>query len=259
MKKSLADRIEERMQELGLNVSTAAKRVGKSRDLIRPMLINRERIPRADNLSLIAKALETTPEWLLTGKDAKEAGTQATEQGFTRLNTDHFFENPVSLPIWGEVAAGLWLEVDQLQEQDDLKPSRLLPHPSYPAEAQYVLTVRGESLNLDYPDGSELLCVNLYKANISEQDLRDGDLVIVQRYRPGSNMRETTAKYIFFNRAKNYFELTPNSTDPRHQLPLIVGNGEAAAIEQLPQEENEEIRVLAVVVDGRHPPKRKIR
>ncbi|WP_316859958.1 helix-turn-helix transcriptional regulator [uncultured Cohaesibacter sp.] len=248
MNQTLADRIETRLQDLNLSVTAAAKRVGKSRDLIRPLLLIRSRVPRADNLKLIAEALETSPEWLLEGKGPKEATDRVTP-----TNHDHFFEEQITLPRLGTVAAGLWREYQNTQEFPGEHRSHMSPNPKYPLNAQFTVMVDGPSINKQYPHGSELLCVELAGYGLSVEDLKNNDLVIIERHREDDGTFEYTAKYVFLNFDLNRIEFHPWSTDPNFQKPLVLPEHyrNAPDKEELIQvKDYESVFVKAIVISG---------
>lgn len=131
--------------------------------------------------------------------------------------------NPAAVavvPVIGEVAAGIWLEVDVVDEpRHDPVPSIL--DGRYPPESQFALIVRGPSINKTARDGSTLLCVSL-DSGIA---VNDGDLVIVERTRAQGAMVETTAKFV--RRRNGGYELWPHSTDSRYQEPLFIDEDES--------------------------------
>nr|WP_319513826.1 S24 family peptidase [uncultured Cohaesibacter sp.] len=237
MNQTLADRIEIRLEELGLTVTAAAKRVGKGRDLIRPLLMIRNRVPRADNLGLIAQALETSPEWLLEGKGPKEV----REIGSTvEFDPRPFATEQALVPEVGEVAAGVWLEYNHHHNEPGERLGPFPIDPRYPAAAQFSVRVRGTSINRVVPDGGSLHCVALFESGLSEQDLTNGQLVIVKRTRMQGGLFETTAKRL---RKNGSWELWPDSTDPNWQEPIKV--------EDLHDNEDETVEVMAFVI-GAH-------
>jgi SOS-response transcriptional repressor LexA len=132
--------------------------------------------------------------------------------------------------VVGEVAAGVWIQVDDTDLQYDQSP--FPADPRFPAEAQYDLVVRGTSINRFAQPGERLRCIDLAEAGI---EARDGDLVIVQRTREQGSLVETTAKRMARKAGKTV--LMPDSSDPRWQEPIEVGG-----------QSGDEIRVVAKVV-----------
>lgn len=120
-----------------------------------------------------------------------------------------------TVPVIGEVAAGIWLEVDVFDEPR-FDPVPAVLDDRYPAQSQFALIVRGPSINKTAEDGAILLCVSLDTG----LTINDGDLVIVERTRAQGAMVETTAKFV--RRLKDGYELWPHSTDPRYQEPIFI-------------------------------------
>lgn len=114
------------------------------------------------------------------------------------------------IPIRSEVAAGLWLEVGALSEEPLGFAQGIEPIKGFPLQATYALRVRGNSVNKIAPPGALLVCVDL---GLSGIEVKDGDLVIVQRTRSQGAELEVTAKRV--RRVTGGVELIPESTDPR--------------------------------------------
>lgn len=142
--------------------------------------------------------------------------------------------------VRGEVGAGLWHE----QEANDFEaePSPFPPDPLYPAESQYDLIVRGNSINRFARDGERLRVVDLARANI---DYSNDDLVVVQKKRDGGHLIETTAKRIRIRGP--IIELWPDSDDPRWQQPERIDTR---------QQKDGEGAIIALVLYSYNPARR---
>lgn len=70
---SLAQRIEQRLEEIGISARAASLKVSDNPDLIRNVLNGRSENPRVDTMDLIAEALQTTSDWLMARSDEKVA------------------------------------------------------------------------------------------------------------------------------------------------------------------------------------------
>ena len=66
--RTISDRIQARLKDLDLSERQAALSAGMSADGIRNIRRNPATTPRADNLARLAEVLDTTPDWLLTGR-----------------------------------------------------------------------------------------------------------------------------------------------------------------------------------------------
>lgn len=168
------------------------------------------------NLRKIATALGTTADKLIAETD---------------LNV------PGQMPVQGEVRAGAWLEIDGEPDPEKRETIPALPDPRYLRAPQFALRVVGTSMNKVAPPGQYVIVVSWPELG---GELRDGDLVVVKRSR--AMTYEVTLK-----RAKKgqdgTWELWPESTDPRYQEPVIMGDGDRDV----------EITVIGKVV-GRYEP-----
>lgn len=61
----LKDRIQQRLEELGLSAREASKRAGMGEYFVRDLLSGKAKSPKATSLQALAGALETSTEWLL--------------------------------------------------------------------------------------------------------------------------------------------------------------------------------------------------
>ncbi|MEM1047475.1 MAG: helix-turn-helix domain-containing protein [Pseudomonadota bacterium] len=184
----------------GLTQEELAERAGVSRITVNR--IERRGVLTHKQAELYAPLLNVDPRTLILGA----------------VPSDHYESRPgaiTTVPVIGEVAAGIWLEVDVFDEPR-FEPVPAVLDDRYPAESQFALIVRGPSINKTAEDGAILLCVSLD----SGLTINDGDLVIVERTRAQGAMVETTAKFV--RRLKDGYELWPHSTDPRYQEPIFI-------------------------------------
>lgn len=139
-------------------------------------------------------------EWLLTGKGG---------------NVSPIPKSPLaSVPVIGIVRAGTWQDVSAGDSSlYDVVPAA----PDAPAEWQYAYTVEGTSLDKIAQPGDILVCIDCIKSRV---DIKDGDLVVVERSRYGGQMVERTAKRI--RRTISGIELWPESNDPLFQDPILL-------------------------------------
>jgi SOS-response transcriptional repressor LexA len=190
------ERLRALVKELGLTMAELERRSGVPYDSINKYLRGEVENPRGDTLDRLAKALGTTVVYLRTGlTDRKPLPSRA-------------------VPYRGKVAAGVWLEIDQAFEPEEWLPFN--PVPQYPEGAVYCLTVEGDSIDRIAPQGSVLVCVDLYESGVT---IRDGDLVIVERSKQQDGLRETTAKRV--RSVPGGLELYPESSNPKW-LPIFV-------------------------------------
>ena len=78
---SLIDRIELRLEALGISAREASKRVQLGESYIRDLRRNVQQSPRLEDLKQLAKALETNIVWLITGEgDPNQPTDEPTAQ-----------------------------------------------------------------------------------------------------------------------------------------------------------------------------------
>jgi SOS-response transcriptional repressor LexA len=140
------------------------------------------------------------------------------EEPSTSETNDNHLPGMVSLKIIGEVAAGVWLdtEADEFVEEEIELPE----DPRFPSDKQFVLRVRGTSINKKAPHGALVRCLNLFAA---PREPTEGDWVVARRQR--GRTYETTVKEL--RSGPKGMELWPSSTDPKWQesVPLVDGDG----------------------------------
>lgn len=132
-KEAIAARIDERLGALGLSARAASIKAGLSADFVRD--INRKPIvPRLDTLAQLARALETSPEWLAYGDDEPD------EREFTRV------------PVISWVSASAFSDVG-----NEIEPERWLPIAGLGRGDFFALDVVGDSMDLMSPSGSTII------------------------------------------------------------------------------------------------------
>lgn len=222
------------MTELGDRIRTARRAAKKTQaDLANHLEIARVNVtqwesgttrPDQARLPSIAEFLGVRLDWLMSDKGPMSDGAPPSGSGAV-----------AELPIRGEVAAGQWLEIDNYTDlPHDPERVPVGPTPGIPAEFQFALRVRGNSLNRIANDGDILVCTDIIKSGAR---IIDGDLVIVERVKFQRSLREVTAKRV--REVDAGYELWPESDDPKHQDPIRIDNG---------QHDDEDIAVIAKVL-----------
>ncbi|WP_346908501.1 S24 family peptidase [uncultured Roseibium sp.] len=146
---------------------------------------------------------------------------------------------PKALEIKGEVAAGLWMEAGLFETEQSEESTLAGGDRRFPPNAQYLLRIRGESMNRIARDGDLILCLDFMQAGI---ELKSGDVAVVERSRDGGHTIERTAKRVV--RHNDRIELRPESNDPRFQDPIIFNDH---------SEEAAEVRIIAKVLSVIRP------
>lgn len=180
------ERIQAARKAVGWSQDRLAKEVGVTRPAVSQWEKFGGTVPTRENIRLLAYVLGVAERWLLEGDGAESRGQL--------------------MPVRGEVAAGVWREVTDL----DLEPIPVAPHRAFPASAQYALLVRGSSLNKIAADSEYLHVVDVLKSGIHPQS---GDLVVVQKHRHGAT--EATAKRLTIEDGKEVLRF--ESLNPKYQ------------------------------------------
>lgn len=215
---AVLDRIRQRLRATGKSARRASLDSGMGSDLIRDLERDASKSLSLRAIRGLAMSLGVTPQWLAFGVDGDSADQQPDDQ---------------QLPLAGDVAAGVWMEIDPIEQVAGTQTVPFSASPIYPRSAQYALRVRGTSINKFADDGDFLRCIDV---GISGVEPASGDLVIVQRERDQGSLREVTAKVI--RRSKDVIRLEPASTDTTHK-PILV------PVDQSDEATN--VRVVAIV------------
>src|SRR5688572_5046381 len=158
---------------------------------------------------LYARKFKVSLEWLLTGRgDMRGQGVIPAEI------------EVAGLPILGEIRAGTWLETSFIDSEGEPEMLAVARDPRFPRARQYALRVVGNSMDLDYPDGSYVTCVDFAESGLS---IKEGLIVHVERRRNAGQLVEITLKAV--ERRASTWWLVPHSSDPIHQ-PITFKGGE---------------------------------
>lgn len=210
-KREFLRRLDAGLKEKKLSDRAASLQAGGNESLVRDWRRKAKAVPTIDKIWAMAEVVGRSPEYLAWGVTRRGARPETA----TRVK------------ITGEVAAGLWLDLDGFEDRD--YPQHPLPiDERYPLEAQYGLVVVGTSINRVAHTGDILHCVD---RAIGGAEPESGDLVIVERRRGGQ--KEITAKR--YRPRGAVIDLEPDSLDPRWRDPIvynprIVGGDEQVAI-----------------------------
>ncbi len=151
--------------------------------------------PRHSTLAAIAAATGKSMHWLESGID----------------------ETNVGMRVVGEIAAGTWRE-GSVEFRQYGQP--VAPHPEYPAHAQRLYKISGNSVNRFVSDGEYVHTVDVTSGAISPEP---GDLVVVRRNEHG--LSEYTAKRFVVENGQKL--LRPESHDEAWQADIVLtGNDE---------------------------------
>jgi transcriptional regulator with XRE-family HTH domain len=219
----IMQRIDQRLNELGLSREAASKLAGKSRDFIRNIAKNPDKptIPRGDNLMALARVLECSPEFLL-GHES-ETGVPPTKIPYSAKR----------LIIRYRVEAGLWREFEETDEP--IGESEVPEDPRFAGIDQWLEIVSGDSMDLLIPNGALVHVVDAIALGYAPTG---GHIVVVERKRGHS--RERTLKQI--ERTKSEVLLWPRSRNPKWKDPIQLLDGVS--------EDEVEVRIVGLVVQA---------
>lgn len=239
---TLAGRIERRLKIVDLSPSAASEKAmgqGK-RDVIRKIFDKaregQETNPRGETLRGLARALRTTPAWLLdeTGpEDASDADGMLEGPG-----APHSGPKPI---YGGKVQAGAFLAVDEYFNQDpESVPSYVVAVAEYNRVRQYVWRSVGDSMNqAGITDGMWIVGADAADYIDTYGDIVTEDLVVVERTRFQGAERELTVKEVHFFRDR--YELRPVSSNAEHQTIVVQHNHEVDG-------DDVEVKIIGVVL-----------
>jgi len=191
----LARKIKDARLEAGLSQAQVGKACGVTRMAVSQWEKEKDgTIPTGPNLLAFARAVGKDPSWF-------EPGLQSPQ--FERVEAEY-----IRLPLVGFVQAGAWRTNDDWEWEDAVYHHVPKPdgHDTY-----FLLEVRGDSMNVEYPEGSFLVCVPMAQYN---HVLESDDHVVVQRHENGSY--EYTVK-VLIQDDDGVLWLEPRSTNRAHQ------------------------------------------
>jgi SOS-response transcriptional repressor LexA len=148
-----------------------------------------------------ARKFNVSLDWLLTGRG------QMSAKGVVPAEIE-----VAGLPVLGAIQAGHWLETTFLDQDGEPEMLPVARDSRFPRARQYALRIVGDSMDLDYPDGSYVTCVDFAESGLA---VGPGLTVHVERHRAGGQLVEITLKLVTAERGTLY--LTPRSSNPAHQ------------------------------------------
>lgn len=225
--KTLLNQIEKILKEKGLSARKASIQAGVGEDFIRN-LKRYSNIPKTDKLLKLANSLDVDVNHFLDSTEDKESTSQ----------NEAFLPIPIkTIHIRGEVQAGQWNSAAEWPRNDWIPLTVPLDN-RYKNFTTFALTVKGDSMNLLYPEGTIVIAVNF--ADIGRNP-EDGDCVITIRRDTLTDCYEATLKIIQIKEDGSVL-LWPKSDNPNFVKPIILpkltnkyqGNGMDADIASTP-------------------------
>lgn len=158
---------------------------------------------------LYARKFKVSLDWLLTGRGEMRG------QGVVPVEIE-----VAGLPVLGKIQAGHWLETSFIDSEGEPEMLPVARDARFPRARQYALRVVGDSMNLEYPDGSYVTCVDFAESGLA---IAAGMTVHVERHRAHGQMVEITLKEVAAR--GNGFMLIPRSSNPIYQ-PISLASKE---------------------------------
>lgn len=236
----LVQRIDQRLEELGMSAAEASRLATGSTDTIRnwkrAAAAGSKRGASVRTLEPIARVLKTQVSWLVASDRKENADPVDAVHGPVPLST-------VGVAYGGKVGAGGFLPVDEYFGQDDEHvriPETVVAHPAYAGVTQYAWLVEGDSMDQARIYDGMWIVAGVYLDYVDKVgELANGQYVIVERTRHGGSEREVTVKEVQF--ARGGMRLVPRSSNPKHKEFFVALDTEA-------DNDVVTVRILAVVL-----------
>lgn len=205
--KTLIEQIEKILKNKGLSARKASIKAGVGEDFIRN-LRRYNNIPKTDKLLKLADALDVDVNHFLNELSDSE----------TALKNEAISPLPIAtIHIRGEVQAGQWNTAIEWPQTDWIPLTVPLDH-RYKSFTTFALTVKGDSMNLLYPEGTIVIAVNFSDIGRNPED---GDCVITIRRDNLTDCYEATLKIIQIKEDGSVL-LWPKSDNPNFVKPIIL-------------------------------------
>lgn len=209
METSLQKRLKMRIDMMGTNALEVAKKAGLGDSFVRDILRGKSKNPGIDKLEKLAAALDTSVEWFTSTGDTAKPTTAGVSDA-----------SPLSeIQVVGQIQAGAWLDSSLVDEDYDRETIPMYPDPRFPRAKQYGLKVVGDSMDLEYPDGSYVTCVDFIDSGLGT---KLGLTVHVERQT--GPLVEATLKVIEMVEGK--LMLVPRSSNQKHKPIPLDGDGD---------------------------------
>lgn len=196
MKNELIQRIDEVLKERDETRSRASVGAGLGASYIRD-LERKTGNPNLSKLSKLATYLKVPLDRLLPTANIDTPNIQGV----------------ASLPVVGTIAAGAFMDISIRDQGEPQEYITVATNGRFPHARQYALKVQGDSMNLKYPDGTYVTCVDFAESGLQ---LKNGMAVHIERLE--GHLVETTLKIVEFVRGQ--LILSPRSTNVVHK-PII--------------------------------------
>lgn len=187
MKKTLAERISERLLILDKNPSSVALEAGLGRSAVRDILAGKAKKPQANTVAALARALECSVAYLMGETDDPLSRT-----------ADEFADfDPRLAQVWGRLEAGVYRERDNPAEvhEGDARQVLIYKDLRLKEKSVTVFEMGDNSLSGIQIVKGDLLTVAFHVLE-DEVTLRDGMIVVCQYAPADPNIVETSARIV---------------------------------------------------------------
>jgi phage repressor protein C with HTH and peptisase S24 domain len=174
MVETLAERIQQRLEILGISEQAASLKATGKKDTIRMIRTGRTQSPRSDTLAALAKALETTEQWLLRGDETSAVAPKPTRNLSDPMPVPDVRSLPRDLPVLGTASGSVFGNVGGAwQLAGDAAGYIRRPPMLAGVNGAYALYVENDSMLPKYEPGDPVYVH-------PKQPPRGGDDVIIQ-------------------------------------------------------------------------------
>lgn len=204
METSLQKRLKIRMDLMNMNALQTAKKAGLGESFVRDILRGKSKNPGVEKLERLAAALDTNLDWFTSSAEFdKSPAKPKTVEG---------------LDVVGSIQAGNWIDRSVIDDDSEREIIPVARDQRFPHAKQYALQVLGDSMDLEYPDGCFVTCVDFWDSGLS---LKDGHIIHVERH--NGPLVEMTLKAV--ETIDGVQMLVPRSSNARHKAIPLEGDG----------------------------------
>lgn len=225
MSETLADRIQKRLDVLGISERAASLSATGSDATIRMIRTGKSQNPRSDTIAKLAAVLKTTPQWLLTGDEAPPQETAAplsaspadlvpNARPAPEIALPATFNLPRDLPALG-TAAGSMLGNGAFQLSTDTIDYLRRPPALLGVRDAYALYVEGDSMWPKFEPGDPIFVHPHRKA-------KPGDYIVIQEPDGSDDERRAYVKRLV-KIAGNVLRV--EQFNPRATIDFVISDG----------------------------------
>jgi len=169
------DRLQERLDTLGMNPAQASRLAGLSRDTIRNIMRGQSKNARSDTISALARILQCSVPYLL-GEEAFDA--------YARVDSADRITSVRWLTVLHEIGAGYWIQAGEPVVPIGTGP--VTASDKYPGAAQWLERVLGNGADRQFQPGDLIHVVDAEDIGYSP---RADDYVVLVREDAGREER----------------------------------------------------------------------